>query len=311
MAFTSGTANGYLDLFSRLVEFLTTHPGLTGSSQQWTAVRDASPAVGGINVGQREIQLRAPGLAGGEQIFGSIVAFHDINADYYNWALRGNVGYLGTVDAATQPGASPAQYLHLSNGSIPYWFIASGRRVIIVAKISTTYQVGYMGFYLPYATPAQVPYPLLVGASSNEATLRWSNNDIRHSAFFDPAQYSCSIYHVDGTWMRPYNRENGNGGRQQYLNMSPFEGSGYTRETMTIIRDNIDGSFSLFPIQPTSDRRDTDQSKNVFGELDGICMVSGHNNASENTIQINGKTWLVVQNIFRTNRWNYVAICLE
>lgn len=305
MAFEIGTAANSNDLLDKLVAFLTTNSGLTSIGQQWTVLRDATPPFGGV-VATREVQFRAPGLSGTEEWYSSICSFESVASDIYNWQLLGGVGYLGSVDVHTQPGRSAYQYLHLVNSAIPYWFVANGRRVIIVAKISTTYQHAYIGAYLPYATPTQVPYPMFVGGSSQNNLFRWSNNGVTHKSYVDPSQYSSSAYHVDGQWLRPANTNTSTpAGRIYGMSMSPYEGGGWTRETWVKIRDNVDGSYTLFPIQIS-----LENPKNMLGELDGVYAVSGFNNASENIIQVDGVDHLVVQDIFRTDRYNYCAVAL-
>lgn len=306
MAVQIGTAGNYLDLLDQLIVFLTTNSTLAAAGQTWQVKRDANPPALGHS-GMREVQLMAPGLSGTEQWYSSIMAYENTLTDIYNWQLLGGVGYLASVDVDNQPGRSAYQYLHLVNSAIPYWFIANGRRVIVVAKISTTYQIAYIGAFLPYATPTQVPYPMFVGGSSSTSTFRWSNNSVTHKSFFDPSQYSSSVYYPDGTWQRPYNTNtNTPASRQQFINMSPYEGSGYTREVYTLLRDNVDSSYSMYPIQITM----TSPANNVLGELDGMYATSGHNTASENLITVGGVDHLVVQDIFRTDRYNYCAIAL-
>lgn len=309
MAVEIGTASGHLDLLDRLVAFLTTNPALVAANQQWTALRNITPAfdnADGLN-GQQEVVLKGPGLAGVDEFFFGITAFKSDALDYYNWSMKGLVGYLGTVGHANQPGQSGSRFLHLWNQPIPYWFIASGRRVIIVAKISTVYQTAYLGAYLPYATPSQYPYPMLCGGSSSFANYRWSSVERMHRAFFDPNQSSLAVYYPDGSWLLPANFDPQDSSRPDWPNVGPYNGSDASqRDAITRIRDNIDGSYSTLPI-----RISTITPPAVLGELDGMYYVSGHNNASENIVQIDGVDHLVVQNTFRTERYNYAAIRLS
>jgi hypothetical protein len=55
----------------------------------------------------------------------------------------------------------------------------------------------------------------------------------------------------------------------------------------------------------------TNPVSDTFGEIDGVYAVSGFNNASENTVTIDGIPYLVVQNLHRTARYYYAAIKLE
>jgi hypothetical protein len=48
-----------------------------------------------------------------------------------------------------------------------------------------------------------------------------------------------------------------------------------------------------------------------WGEFDGVYAVSGYSIASEDIITINTTDYLVIQNAFRTESDNYVAIKLD
>ena len=43
---------------------------------------------------------------------------------------------------------------------MPYWFIANGRRFIVIVRVSSVYQSAYAGFILPYHLPNTF-YPAL------------------------------------------------------------------------------------------------------------------------------------------------------
>lgn len=303
MAFVQGTAAGHEDLFDKFVDFLSSNTDLVAAGQEWQILRDETPPILG-DTGDREVMFKAPGLSGSDEFFSSIAMFKSVGADYYNFRFRAAVGFLNTQPTSNQPGTSPVYYMHLWNDTIPYWFVANGRRAMLIAKISTTYHCAYMGGYLPYATPQQMPYPMFIGASSNQPTLRWSDNTPYHKSFWDPCEYSAGMYYQDGTWIQPAN-SGGDTGQRVSVNVGPYAAIGSTRNYATITRENVDGSYSLLPSHLSMA-----SPINVFGELEGIYFISGHGNAAENIIQSGGVDHLVIQNIFRTNRWDYAAIKL-
>ena len=49
----------------------------------------------------------------------------------------------------------------------------------------------------------------------------------------------------------------------------------------------------------------------LFGELDGIYHVSGFNNAVENTIELDGIQYVVMQDVWRTGHIDYYAIRMD
>ena len=113
---------------------------------------------------------KAPGNDGTSEIYVGVHPFENAGVGWYNWRLNGFTSFDAGVSWFSQPGAISAvdpygPVLPLSNGSIGYWFVANGRRVIIAAKAGTVYGAAYLGLIHPYASPGQWPYPLFVGGA--------------------------------------------------------------------------------------------------------------------------------------------------
>jgi hypothetical protein len=316
MAYETGTATNHLDLLNQLVTFLTTNSGLTGASpsQAWTVNRNVVPPTTPNPAGapistDREVQLQAPGLAGTDEWFCSITTNTNVAADTYNWLLYGQVGYLPIQGAALQPGGMPSPVvLPLWENTIDFWFVANGRRCIVVAKVSGTYHMMYLGAMLPYGTPSQYPYPMFVGGSNGVVANRWS--DAGHSSrnFWNPGQpSSCALYYLDGTWQYLGNTDiNGNPSDNQ--NVWPYGGDSNVRALIANTRENLDGSYPILPMELMDVTGYP--SQNVLGTLDGIYWVPGFDLAAEDTLDIGGQTYLIVQNIFQTDTANYCALLL-
>jgi hypothetical protein len=189
-AYTNGTATDYKNLLSLLRTFLTTHTDLVNASpsQAWTEMRwDASD--------EYELILKGPGLSGGDEIYVGIQTFSNAGQDYYDWVLQGYTGWIDGVGFQSQPGAIPSwePCMALSDGSLPYWFVADGRRFIVVTRVSSIYQACYLGFLLPYGLPSQLPYPLVVGGSiTGQNGYRYSVTGTSHRHFVDPGAYVSS-----------------------------------------------------------------------------------------------------------------------
>jgi len=289
MAVETGTATDYLDLLNKLRVFLTTNETLVAAGQNWTEMRWQN---------SNELILKGPGLAGQDEIYVGIKAFESVASDYYNWEMRGYVGYDAGFDFTAQPGASPATYIHLINTSIPYWFIANGQRFIVIAKVSTTYQSAYLGFHLRYGTPSQYPYPLIVAGTSSTSTYRWSTTNHNYRFIRDPGRYTMRAYYVDGSWWAFVNHYDSG------VNETVEDDRNVFPRDMDYYRDNPDGSYTLIPCVLNMDT----PANGVLGELDGVHYVSGFNNVSENIITINSVNYLVVQNVYRTGIDDYMAV---
>ena len=218
-----------------------------------------------------------------------------------------------------QPGVNKSTGLLLWGGTIPYWFIANGRRFIVVAKVNTTFHTAYCGFILPYGSPSQYNYPLCIGGSCESTVLRWSDTQARTRNFFDPGATAndvldngtCKLRLPDGSWFgfsnwyQPSSEAQCVGNR----NIWPYYESTETTSLFDRVRDNIDGSYTLFPVIMFS--RANQPSKNIYGEFDGVYAVSGFNSGAENTVTIGGVPHLVVPNVYRTAKYQYAAIRLE
>ena len=315
MAYATGTATGHIDLLDKLITFLTTNAELVAAGQNWeTKLYQEVPA----DAGQYEVILRGPGLADDDDIYVGIQTYQSVASDYYNWTLAGYTGYDAELTFTTQPGNYNAYgypRVYLTNGSIKYWFVANGRRFVVVAKVSTVYQSCYMGLITPYYPNTLLPYPLFIAGCGITAALRWSSTEyynlhgILYPTSSQTSEANALLYPTasarfyDGEWV---------GLQHVYgappTNMTYVRGiwprGGYSLFSHNYLRSNYDDSYTLFPLIPFSQ---TPEGK-VWGELDGCYAVSGFNNAPENIIRINGYDHLVVQNVHHTTISNYWAL---
>ncbi len=317
MAFETGTATDYRDLMVKFRAFITGNADLVAAGQEWTELRWASAA------DTQELIIEGPGLAGTDAIYCGIRTFEDASLGRYIWEMNGFIGYNAANAFNDQPGAiQQSDYppkMTLANASMSYWFVANGRRAVIVAKNGSIYEAAYIGFMLPYATPGEYPYPLVVGGSTTgeSTSLDSSNQSASHRAFPGPGGNSSSsaqpstlaIRAQDGAWIRPRTHYGAND-----YNASPSTSN--TEGVLPVwatrsanIRENIDGGYTLYPLQPV--RTSNSPSKGVLGELDGCFWVPGFNQAAENIIQVGGIDHIVFQNVHRTGNRDYWALKQE
>lgn len=298
MATSSGTATSYSNLLTRLLTFLT---GL-GGGQAWTILADVVEDV------ERVVYLKGPGLAGTDEIYVSIHQNKNVGLNYYNLTIRGYTGYVSGHVRTLQPGPSRGHTMCLWNSSIPYWFIADGRSFKVVAKISTTYQHGYGGFFLPYATPSEYAYPMFIGGCHYDETNSWTDSGYLHKAYWNAAdnygaqQSSASMRIPSSAWQAVANFEAPNDNSLRLDGHSIWPGSGNFASRIGKLYDNSAG-YLLTPFVLFSADTPTAQ----YGELDGVYSISGRLNAAENTQTISGDTYLVVPNVFRSSVEHYCA----
>lgn len=271
----------------------------------------------------QEVLLRGPGLAGTDEIYVGLQALESVAGDYYNWYLLGAIGYDAGLAFLSQPGRNPNRIprMALWTGVIPYWIVASGRRLVLVAKVSTVYQACYLGLMLPYATPGQYPYPLVVGGSmTGAAGERWSTSATEHRHFACPgandsntnASTALMLRALDGSW-QPFSNFYMSSSEYRQPESAPrmtwpycATHSGYVPTDAAALREAPDGSRVLSPVVLAQSL----PTVALLGELDGVFHVSGFGLAAEDVITQGGVEHLVVQNVFRTGRADYWALKL-
>lgn len=311
MAVEIGTASHHKDLLDKLRLFLTTNTDLVTAGQEWTTLSWANVA------GEDELILRGRGMSGLENIHIGLRSYSDVSNDRYGWELKGYSGYNAGASWSTHPGYSGASYVALSNFTpadplrIPYWFVANGQRVVVVAKIETTYHACYLGKFLPYATPEQYPSPLFIGGE-NSSQIGYYNTAHETRHFADPG-LGTRYQNLDGAWFVVQNFYSSSGSEaDKYDNtIWPFQGSGSSSDAnidyVRGMRENIDGTYPILPLILNTNT----PAVASLGELDGCFWTTGFGAAAEDIITIGGASYLVVQNVHRSASYYHWALKLE
>ena len=194
MAFTSGNATDYQDLLDQLRTFLV--------AQGWTQLVWTP---GGSLASQSVLKIRGPGAGPGRQVFLNIRTVYDVVSSIYAWQFRTSPSYDAAagwgLNLSEQPNDS---YFNLWQNATPYWFYANDRRVIVAVKTGTNYISMHAGFFLPWGTPVQYPFPLFAAGDFNSAVVYSTNNSARRM-FVDPGNVSDTVPNgwarsADGIW---------------------------------------------------------------------------------------------------------------
>jgi hypothetical protein len=309
--FTSTKAN--LTITAGLTAFVATDAFTFAVTSKWTSLRRTS----GV-----EMIWQAPGNGGLDQIIVGASVFSDVGADYYNWRLGGFTAFDSALAFNMQAGyvggsgqSVPSPVLPLWNSTIPFWFIANGRRVIVIAKVSTVYTSCYLGLMASYMAPGAFPYPLVVGGSlaflgsepaSTSTNWRWSYTGAEMAAFpigrtgglTSDSEAVLLLRLVSGVWrgFSSINTSTSTGGIWPY---------GWVVPSSWDWRPDLDGGYSLLPVVLC------DETPNVYGELEGVKAVTGFSQSVENTVTVAGIPHLVVQNVFRNTKSDFFAVRLS
>jgi hypothetical protein len=246
----------------------------------WTTLRyDNTSAI-------RELILKGVGLSGTEEIFIGFRSYENVAADYYNISVAGFIGYVPENTFAGQPGYYESG-IPAHNNRIDYWIAVNAQRIVFGLKVGTpVYEHGYVGKFLPYATPSQYPYPMYVGGMlTGLAATRFS--DTVHTFPYRINNARAGMRFNDGAWKNPYT--------WPWFN-NLFAGAAQLRDT--------NGTYPLLPVTLLD-------NSNVYGELDGVFYISGFNNAVENTLSIDGVTYVIIQDTYRTGFTDYLALRMQ
>lgn len=297
-----------------------------------------------------EALLKGPGVTASDEIFVGLRAEYYGAGGWYNLFLNGYTGFSSSEESFfKQPGAlpgfgqpviCPVPMVPCWNAAMPYWLVADGRCIRFAVKVGTSYGGGYLGYFLPYATPGQYPYPLAVGGSlvpqdtARSSEWRYSYVSSRHAVYPMPGADSYPVAEgryatlyarlPDGSWKYFANRPNSGGTSESYygLNQSnspPYAPSGAIRgvwpHTLSDqftsgkrpYRECLGGGYLPQPCILMQNS----PSVAVFGELAGTYAISGYANTAENTFTLNGVPGVVFQNAYRNSVHEHWALMLD
>ena len=221
--------------------------------------------------------------------------------------------------------------LLLNNSTIVYWFIANGRRAIIITRISGRYDAAYLGLILPDHLPNDWSYPLFIGASAYSADVFGaSNDDYAHTNFWMAALAStdvtldCSAHlftpganwrsvangtnqtatlnpRLEGAVIEPWNRSNRPTNLRRTVDDQPWLERGQ-------IASVGNGAGPLSGGSPTVGGPDGGQ---WYGSFDGVFFTPSFGAAAEQIVTIDSVDYILIPNISRTGDSQYAAIALE
>lgn len=329
MAYETGTAANHVDLWDKLIAFLTTDAELVALNQAWSVAWEA----GSGDPNPTDIVLRGPGLSNQDDIYIALRRVDtNIASDVSTYYLRGCTGVVPTASAYNlHVNMTPAAVkMFVRNAPMDYWFVASGRRFIVVVQVGTVYETMYGGFFLPYADPTTYTYPMFIGGTCgsggpNEST-HWNSVSDDHTAFMyanynsNATGWNSSAWMLDpaGNWLRcSVNTEAApcslgpryfGGGQGLGASLSQGSSGGYYGYNGIRTREGrgYGVDYAMTPItlvQATT-------SDQTFGVLDGVYSVPGRGQLIENIIQADNAVHVVFQNAFRTSLGDWFAVTL-
>ena len=292
------------------VKIHTTQNKVKAANAHWEVLRepDGAPLEQFgyvVPASDSELILKGKGLSGTDEIFVGVRRSWSTGAAIANWELTGARGYSPGMTYNEQPVTIPAgrrPYLSMWSGDIPYWISVTSRKITITIRNNTYYSAAYLGLGIPWGSPKNQSYFLVIGGSNGGRYPDWTtlapDNSNYWGARADHGNYSsCQALWRDGSWQghlaRPSNSR-GQAWSDTWTNSSspsiwPFRGNG-----MREVRENLDGSVAALPVTLYPD----------LGELDGIYAISGYGGVQPEDIvyqPTTGKRFVAVTNTYRNS----------
>ena len=281
MAYTSVTAANYKDLLAVLVTM--------AAANGWVVLEQS----------ETRVYLKGTGLAGLDEIYCGIETYEDPVNGRYNWNLVGSWGYRAGRALHAHPVSSlnnnTAGYQtvgHFWNSAIPYWLVCTPRRLVLVAKVGTTYQSIHLGLLTTPATEGQYPYPLLIGGGGNSLLINYSGAT---DSFWNNGYYSGRLSMPGGAWGGI------NSSTETPVKPTPLV-STFNEANKLVMLTGLDGSYLLEPFYLYVN------NPAILGHIEGLFRVSGYNNTAENIITVAGVNYLVFPNGSRAGYGDYCAM---
>lgn len=346
MAVEIGTASNARDLVSKLEKFLTTNPELVKANQAWEVIKDSDGGDDVLNVDEtyddidegetygwsNRMRFIGHGFDGQDTIVVPMAMY--VNTQYKITSLC--AWYATQNDSDKDISTYFAKHrlkniytsIPLHNESMNYWFVANGRRFVIVVKVKQYYLSMYCGFMLQFGTDLENTYPVYIGGSHNNNYARILDDgddltepvqriDFDYGGFHDPLSIdntagsqgdtsSCFCNTPDGILAMITQGYGGVDTDQDFRKYAeglllPY---GYRMEDGVSYDRTIKGKYILSPIEIFVVPRNNKSVGFTIGWLNGAYFVSGWDNVPEKELFVDGKRYLCFPSMKnRKNGW--------
>jgi len=321
MAVEIGMATSHSDLLLKLETFLTTNSELVAANQQWESLKDNTTQPYSLSTTPDSNGhllhrfFKGKGLGGQDSIIVPMILRQNVDSNYYTLSAYPARAYDRTkaVDmqfVSTNGYDTYPACMSIWQTTMKYWFIANGRRFIIIAKVANRYVSMYCGLFLPSGTDTEYSYPLYIGGNhGTDGTPYTYEATSNQRSFFNP-QANDSNYPRSSAYLIVPSGELACGDNYDGSSFSsnvthqfktyPYNNNHYLTKT-------IDGQYLLLPIDIVQDK----PVMQHLGWLDGVFYVSGFENSPENIVQVAGVDYICIPAVVQNDYNNYAAIALK
>lgn len=306
MAFTTGTATDHNDLLDKLRAYLVLQGWTVNAWDAPTSLTD-----------EGQLDVTGPGIVGGQQPNVSIRTETNTSTNAYAWRVSCYPVFDSALGFGLQNNNSPVPYFLLWSGTMDYWFYVNNRRFIVVAKIGTYYMSMYAGFFLPYALPAEYPFPYFLGATYNSLK-PYNVNNSGARCFADPGVGAGAYLRRRGmSWSTVHNHSQSDGSVDSWSAVAngclwPYRVNS-TNDADGVNEVNYSWFNRMRPLangkMPMWQVHILDAGEDVIaGVLDDVFATGGFNRVAEQTIAVGADTYRLFQNINRATPRHFYAI---
>ena len=226
----------------------------------------------------------------------------------WNFVQRAYTGFSPSQNWDTNLNASDEVFSAAWNNDMTYWVVVNSRRIASVWVVSTTMHAFYQGAILPFASPAEWPFPMcLIGEKDDEEAWNSTAAAFTHG-FVNPSESNAVLRDTAGNWLEQ---------TDQTQALSSFPGStaatvGGPRSWWDNHENFPSGDNQLFPLTfirlPILNQPLT---MDTLGVPQGVYIVTGFNITPQTVLTIDSVDYLVVNDIFRTERDDFWALELS
>ncbi|MDX1301184.1 hypothetical protein [Photobacterium sp.] len=283
MAWETGTANGYRDLLAKLKVF--------AQQNGWT-VKRWQPRT--VDTAFDELILESVDAVSKERFIAAFKTDEEPTDARFNWKLYCAPAYFEALTFEQMPDKNPYHYMYLWDQPLTYYFItdADHRHLKVVAQISTTTHVIYMGRVNMFASIAHWPDQYGCFGEGTASSFKWNTQSDGVSTFQFARNDARHIHWLDKSWLSV-----------EYT--WPYQPNYYYGLSLNLQTNYLNDDHWMMPIYPCS------KIHRCLGAFIGAYQMSGPNTSTGQVINTtdNLRSYLVVQNIYRTGDSDFM--CLE
>lgn len=289
------------------IVFSVSANGNTATNDKYEIMTTANPTA---NLADRQVILRSIGLGGTDEVYHNVAAFKSGSpSDRWWFHLRGMTGFNPAGGFDNHPGISPFTWTPFWDGAMNYWLVANGRRYILVAQVAGTMHTFYSGLMLPFSTPTEYPYPLVIGGESLDPFINWGPTAGATRHFVD-SNGAAIVRAPDGSYV--FLDSDDFAETQKPKHVWPWIGTTLPPRQLLGITETWNTDHSLWPATVMSYANTgvgtSGLLTEVYGTLDGVYAVNGLATSPAATINVGGQNYLVVNQIAEVNSDDFWAL---